>query len=292
MSTLYACYLVREIASAHFVEYFFANDLRLNRYFKPIVNIGAKNDMKVNNEYALSNLVVFPCLEEQKKIVEFLTAFEERIGKLKRKKKLLEEYKRGMMQKLFSQQVRFKDEHGQQYPDWIERQFGEVVVRRNKKNTSPSNMMCCVEMDSIEKKTGRLLVVYPVPEMPRTIFSKNDILFGKLRPYLRKFWRADFDGVCSSEFWVFDGENSSKLTEYLIQTRAFQRASSIAEGSKMPRADWSVVRKCRVRIPVSNEEGNKILGFLTGLDEKLVHLGQRIEKSEEFKRGLLQKMFV
>ena len=79
VSTLYAVYHPCEGTVAEYIDYYFGNDLRLNKYLKPLVNIGAKHDMKVNNETVLTGEVYFPGYSEQKKIVGFLTILDERI---------------------------------------------------------------------------------------------------------------------------------------------------------------------------------------------------------------------
>lgn len=84
-----------------YIDYYFGNDLRLNKYLKPLVNIGAKHDMKVNNETVLTGEVYFPGYSEQKKIVGFLTILDERIRQQRNLVEALKKYKRGVMQKVF-----------------------------------------------------------------------------------------------------------------------------------------------------------------------------------------------
>ena len=79
VSTLYAVYQVKETANGKFVEYYFGLPNRTNRYFKPIVRIGAKHDMKIGNDEVLANYVVFPCVDEQKRISDFIGLLDERI---------------------------------------------------------------------------------------------------------------------------------------------------------------------------------------------------------------------
>ena len=80
VSTLYAVYESKDSSYGPFVEYYFALATRVNRYFKPIVRIGAKHDMKIGNEEVLQNTVIFPNIEEQKKIADFLSLLDERIA--------------------------------------------------------------------------------------------------------------------------------------------------------------------------------------------------------------------
>ena len=80
-----------------FVDFYFSNDLRLNKFLKPLVNIGAKHDMKVNNTFVLTGTVVFPPLREQQKIVDFLTILDRRIDVQRKKVEALKKYKRGVI---------------------------------------------------------------------------------------------------------------------------------------------------------------------------------------------------
>ena len=103
MSTLYAVYHPLKTVVPRFVDFYFSNDLRLNKFLKPLVNIGAKHDMKVNNTFVLTGMVVFPPLREQQKIVDFLTILDRRIDVQRKKVEALKKYKRGVMQRIFRQ---------------------------------------------------------------------------------------------------------------------------------------------------------------------------------------------
>ena len=80
VSTLYAVYSVKDNANYKFIEYYFSLANRANRYFKPIVRIGAKHDMKIGNQEVLANQVIFPTVKEQEKIAGFLSLLDKRIS--------------------------------------------------------------------------------------------------------------------------------------------------------------------------------------------------------------------
>ena len=102
VSTLYAVYHPLKTVVPRFVDFYFSNDLRLNKFLKPLVNIGAKHDMKVNNTFVLTGMVVFPPLREQQKIVDFLTILDRRIDVQRKKVEALKKYKRGLLNQIFS----------------------------------------------------------------------------------------------------------------------------------------------------------------------------------------------
>ena len=102
MSTLYAVYHPLRTVVPRFVDFYFSNDLRLNKFLKPLVNIGAKHDMKVNNTFVLTGVVVFPPLREQQKIVDFLTILDRRIDVQRKKVEALKKYKRGVVRTLLT----------------------------------------------------------------------------------------------------------------------------------------------------------------------------------------------
>ena len=103
VSTLYAVYKVKETANGKFVEYYFGLPNRTNRYFKPIVRIGAKHDMKIGNDEVLANYVVFPCVDEQKRISDFICLLDERIATQIKIIEKLESLIKGLCQKLIQQ---------------------------------------------------------------------------------------------------------------------------------------------------------------------------------------------
>ena len=101
VSTLYAVYHPLNTVAPRFVDLYFANDLRLNKFLKPLVNIGAKHDMKVNNSFVLTGIVVFPSIGEQQKLVGFFAKLDRRIEAQRKIVEALKKYKRGVMQRIF-----------------------------------------------------------------------------------------------------------------------------------------------------------------------------------------------
>lgn len=101
VSTLYAVYLPNENVFPGFVDRYFENDLRLNSYLKPLVNKGAKNDMKVSDENALLGNVIFPKLEEQVAISDYFTNLDKFIQSHKDKISQLETLKKKLLQEMF-----------------------------------------------------------------------------------------------------------------------------------------------------------------------------------------------
>lgn len=238
-----------------------------------------------------------PELLEQNKIADFLTSIDNKIKQLSKKKELLYQYKKGAMQQIFNQEIRFNDDNCRKYPDWQYKKFSQICSRRTEKYNpfKVTSSIRCLEMEHLETGSGRLLG-YIDGENSSSIknrFFKNDVLFGKLRPYLRKFWLSTFDGACSSEIWVLKSLEgiSSNFLFSLIQTSGFMDLANISSGSKMPRSDWGVVSSGEFRIPCL-EEQTKIANFLSAIDDKINLVNQQMEKTKEYKKGLLQQMFV
>ena len=100
VSTLYAVYMTKENVDGKFIENYFGLPSRTNRYFKPIVRIGAKHDMKIGNEEVLANYVIFPQLDEQKRISEFISLLDQRIETQKKIIEKCESLIRGISNKL------------------------------------------------------------------------------------------------------------------------------------------------------------------------------------------------
>ena len=128
VSTLYAVYHPLKTVVPRFVDFYFSNNLRINKFLKPLVNIGAKHDMKVNNTFVLTGTVVFPPLREQQKIVDFLTVLDRRIDIQRKKVEALKKYKRGVMQRIFRQLP------SQDGAEWACVRLGDIFKKVSRRN--------------------------------------------------------------------------------------------------------------------------------------------------------------
>ena len=171
-----------------------------------------------------------------------------------------------------------------------------IELRKEKYNPLESDTnKPCIELEHFDQGTGQINGYIPSLEQKsiKNIFYKGDVLFGKLRPYLKKYWLAEFDGVCSSEAWVLKPKNNNIITKkflfYLVQSELFIRIANISSGSKMPRADWNYISEYPFSIPPL-EEQEKIAEILLTCD-KAIHLTtQIITQLKQRNQGLAQQL--
>ncbi|MEH2409074.1 restriction endonuclease subunit S [Nostoc sp.] len=278
-----------------FVLLFFLR--RRGKYLLELASPGGAGRNKTLGQESFAELeITLPQKEEQEKIASFLGAVDTRLNQLRRKRELLQTYKRGVMQKFFSQEIRFKGAIGSEFPDWETKNFGDMATKISSKYNpiTDDNNYPCIELESIEPNTGRLIKIFDSLEQQsiKSKFRTDDVLFGKLRPYLRKFVLTEFEGVCSTEIWVLRGKRiSSKYLYYLVQSHEFYKISNVSFGSKMPRSDWDFVSSFSFEFPCKKEQ-QKIVDFLAAIERKIEALSRQIDQTEQFKKGLLQKLFV
>ena len=176
---------------------------------------------------------------------------------------------------------------------WEQRKFEEIAVR--------SSVICSddtlprVEYEDIVSGTGRLNKdIYAKQSIKSGIaFHQGDVLYGKLRPYLQNWLLPTFDGLAVGDFWVLQPQNADSSFLYrLIQSRQFDEVANQSTGTKMPRADWKLVSKTVFSIPSNISEQAAIGTYFTALDS-LITLHQReLEKLQNIKKSMLEKMFV
>ncbi len=187
--------------------------------------------------------------------------------------------------------LRFKEFSG----DWEENELGNIVeISKGKYNPLKSEENYkCIELENLSQETGQLLGYFNSKEQQsiKNKFNKGQVLFGKLRPYLKKYWLADFEGVCSSEIWVLNGKSVSNNFIYrIIQTDKFNFISNISSGSKMPRADWNYMSEFPFFTP-SIEEQEKIASLFSLIDDKISLQGEKLKMLKDYKKGMMQKIF-
>lgn len=178
---------------------------------------------------------------------------------------------------------------------WEEDELGNIIeISKNKYNPLKcEETYKCIELENISQGTGQLLGCFNSKDQQsvKNKFDTGQVLFGKLRPYLRKYWLAEFEGVCSSEIWVLEGKKIlNQFLYYVIQTDKFNFISNISSGSKMPRADWSYMSEYPFYVP-SLEEQEKIASFFSLIDKKIELQTEKVEELKNYKKGIMQKIF-
>lgn len=180
--------------------------------------------------------------------------------------------------------------------NWLSGEFGDYVTIKSQKFDPKKQEVekKCIELEHIEQETGRVLgnTTTLLSKSTKNIFAEGDILFGKLRPYLKKFAKAPFSGVCSSEIWVLTPKEklNRNFLFYIIQSDSFIEEANKSCGTKMPRADWGVVAKYRIHLPPISEQV-KIADIMSLIDEKLDIIEDKIIETRNLKNGLIQKLF-
>jgi len=169
--------------------------------------------------------------------------------------------------------------------------FSEIADPISRKGSA--NGRICINMDCVESGTGELLpIVDAENSSAKTEFVAGDVLFGKLRPYLRKYWLATFDGVCSSELMVFRAKPNIRrqYLYYIVSSNAFiEYNNSQTYGTKMPRTSWSIIKQYKTNIPNISEQ-DRVIEVLSAADERLATERERLMKLEYIKRGLMDDL--
>ena len=234
-------------------------------------------------------------MKEQQLIASYFSQLDNLITLHQRKFEKLTNVKKSMLEKMFPQ-------NGSSYPEirfkgftdpWEQRKFEEIAVR--------SSVICSdanlprVEYEDIVSGTGRLNKDIYAKESSKSgiAFHQGDVLYGKLRPYLQNWLLPAFDGLAVGDFWVLQPQNADSSFLYrLIQSRQFDEVANQSTGTKMPRADWKLVSKTMFSIPSNICEQAAIGTYFTALDY-LITLHQReLEKLQNIKKSMLEKMFV
>ncbi len=180
--------------------------------------------------------------------------------------------------------------------EWGAKRFGEIASLRKERIYPQRDSDCgfCVELEHVEPATGRLIgdtSMGPQVSM-KSVFRAGDVLFGKLRAYLRKYWLADRDGVCSTEFWVLSANHQCITPEYLfhlVTTQEFIEMASMAYGTHMPRSDWNVVKHYELSLPEVDEQ-HMIATALSDVDALISSLDKLIAKKRDIKQAAMQQL--
>jgi type I restriction enzyme, S subunit len=233
-----------------------------------------------------------PPLPEQRAIAAALSDMDALLAGLDRLITKKRDLKRAAMQQLLTGQTRLPGFQGK----WAATTFGQVAQPRRDRidPRSAGKQDFCIELEHIAPASGELLGSTSAGEQSslKSVFSVGDVLFGKLRAYLRKHWLATCNGVCSTEIWVLTPKSQLMTAEFLFQlvkTDDFIEAASNSYGTHMPRSDWGIVKNLEIALPSLLEQA-AIAAVLSDMDAELTALEARRDKTRALKQGMMQEL--
>lgn len=261
---------------------------------------------QINNKHIEPFVIKVPLLQEQEKIANFLSSIDKKISLTEEKLELFREYKKGAMQKIFSQELRFKDSEGNDYPEWEEKKLGEVFERIIEKNVENNTNVLTIsaqyglisQVDFFNKSVaGKDLSKYYLLQKGDFAYNKsysNGYPMGAIKKL--KFYEK---GIVSTLYICFRLKNKKYSTNYFEQyfesKKIDKNIQEIAqEGARNHGLlNISVQDFFNIYIPFPLlEEQQKIADFLSSIDSKIENIEKELEGLKEFKKGLLQQMFV
>ncbi|WP_168526233.1 restriction endonuclease subunit S [Acinetobacter sp. A3] len=256
-------------------------------------------------EDLISLPISLPSKAEQTKIASFLSNVDEKISQLTQKHELLSQYKQGMMQKLFSQQIRFKADDGSEFGEWEEIQLRDVaerVTRKNKEDnqnalTISAQMGLVNQQDYFSKQiASRDLSKYYLLHKGEFAYNKSYSAGYPMGAIKRlKLYEK---GVVSTLYICFalnDQLNANFFEQYVESGALVPELEKIAQEGARNHGLLNISLQEFFEVVILKpclEEQTKIANFLSSIDQKIEVVAQQIEQAKTWKKGLLQQMFV
>jgi type I restriction enzyme S subunit len=306
MSPLYSVFRFN-IGHVDFVEYFF-NTTKWHKHMEDIANYGARDDrmsFSVGDFYKMP--IPLPNIEEQTKIASFLTAVDDKLQTLKQKKTLLEQYKKGVMQKIFSQELRFKDDtstslsagNGNEYADWEEKKLGDIGEIITGKTPSTTDLdlwdgdIQFVTPTDITENKYQFKTQRTIKELSKTkLLPAKSIMFTCIAS-IGKMSLSIKPCVTNQQInTIIPYVNFDNEYIYYAVLSIVDYIKSTQSTNTLPIINKTEFSKFKINIPKDKNEQTKIANFLSAIDNKINHCQVQIEKTELWKKGLLQQMFI
>lgn len=286
VSPLYLCFRSKENSNVDFFVNYFASP-KWHKYLHINGDLGARlGRVSIKDKDFFKMPISTPDESEQKKIAEFLSKIDEKIALQSKKVEELEKLKRGLIQKIFARELRFKDENGKVFGEWDETEIQNIC----KIMTGSSNTQ-----DKVEGGTYPFYVRSPIIERStRYLYDEEAVLTvgdgvgtgkvyhyvnGKFDLHQRVYKMSDFNGVIAKYFY------------YYFSSHFYNRVKRLTAKNSVDSVRMDMIAKMKIYLP-SLPEQKKIAEFLSKFDERIEIEAEILERWKKVKKGLLQQMFV
>lgn len=186
--------------------------------------------------------------------------------------------------------LRFRKDDGTDFPEWIDKTLSQVcTISSNRADGIKKNY---VGTENMLKNCAGVRFEEDQDSVTGNSYKIGDVLVSNIRPYLKKAWLADRNGVCSTDVLVFSpcGISSEYLYSIMSSDSFFTYVMNGAKGTKMPRGDKKHILQMHISVPTL-EEQKKIATFLSSVDEVIAVSEEEVKNLEEQKKGMMQKLF-
>ena len=286
VSTLYAVYSVLDSADPSFIEYYFASKDRTNRYFKPIVRIGAKHDMKIGNTEVLENQVNFPDKTEQCRISEFLELIDERIDTQNKIIEDLKKLKSAIIDRLYSEVKGVICTYSELFT---------VVTERNSKRIYNKVIAASQEYGMVERESLNLKVQFDEESINtyKRINSGDYVIH--LRSFQGGFAFSRLQGICSPAYIILrpnDRVEYSYFENYFTSAKFINSLRLVTYGIRDGRSinveEWLSME---VILP-SKEEQKRIIRTIQSIQDKVSNEINILTSLHSQRLFLLRELFI
>ena len=235
-------------------------------------------------EMVADGTIFYPSEKEQTKIAEFLSAVDDKISQLSQQLELLNQYKKGVMQKIFSQEIRFKNDNGEDFGEWEEDSLGNLCSI----TTGKLDANAMVENGKYRFYTCAREYYYINDfafDTDALLISGNGANVGYIHHYNGKF-------NAYQRTYVLDKWKQNIIyIKYFLEMFLKKRINDGKNEGNTPYIVLSVLSEMPIKLP-SIQEQEKIAEFLTAIDERIDHTTAQLTHTKQWKKGLLQQMFV
>ena len=282
---VYSIHNFTNSTNGKFIYYYFAD-----KFYRRVSRLSAKNSVDSVRMSMISDMPIsIPAKPEQQKIAAFLSAVDNKIEQLSKKQELLGEYKKGLMQQIFSQAIRFKADDGSDFPDWEEKRLGGCILENQKSQIQVNFVSDNTERDDVN--------IYPFfTSGNKALFTDSPIVEGD-NIFLSTGGIATINfysgkGSYSTDvFCISSVSENTRFIYYYLLSILIKIDRKLFYGSGLKHLDKKAFRKIITTLPALPEQ-TKIANFLSSVDSKIEQVGKQLDESKQFKKALLQRMFV
>ncbi|CAA4153330.1 restriction endonuclease subunit S [Staphylococcus aureus] len=289
LSSLYICFSIKSEMSKDFMEAYF-DSTHWYREVSGIAVEGARNhgllNVSVNDFFTI--LIKYPSLEEQQKIGKFFSKLDRQIELEEQKLELLQQQKKGYMQKIFTQELRFKDENGEEYPEWENKFIKDIFIFENNRRKPITSSLREKGLYPYYGATGIIDYVkdYLFNNEERLLIGEDGAKWGQ-------FETSSF--IANGQYWVNNHAHVVKSNDhnlfFMNYYLNFKELRAFVTGNAPAKLTHANLCNINLKIPCLTEQ-DKVSALLKSIDNKMNNQMNRIELLKERKKGLLQKMFI